>query len=123
MEPIELLKTLTAEDLLFIASRDYGEDVEKHFASLRRVIEAGGLFQEHEYRYPYEVVQLGSHALLPGHEREFVACTLLVIAAVRSGYDTATNLGDQFAERMADYDRLDPALRESVVSAYAWAGL
>ncbi len=123
MDLVEFLKSLEPEELQFISRRDYGEDAETHLASLLGVVESGGGFREDQYWHPYEVVELGAHSLVPGHQREFAACTLLVIAAVRSGFDTSTDLAGKFADRAADYDKLDPALRESVLAAYASAGL
>jgi hypothetical protein len=122
MDLVEFLKSLEPEELRFIASRDYGEDVDTCLASLRSVAGAEGRFQEDQYWHPYEVVELGALGLVPGHQREFVACTLLVIAAVASGFDAYIDLAAKFADRAEDYDKLDPALRESVLAAYASAG-
>ena len=74
-----------------------------------------------QYWYPYEVIELGSHLLSPGHEREFVVCTLLARTAVSSGWDTATNLETKLADRVLDYDKLMPAFRELVLAAYTEA--
>jgi len=64
------------------------------------------------------VIELGSHALKPGHEREFAICTLLVLANVAAGIDTSTDVQAKFADRAPDYDRLPAALREEILHAY-----
>jgi hypothetical protein len=123
MELADLLRSLKPEELRFIAERDYGEDADTHLAELHKVVQAGGQFREGQYWHPYEVIELGAHSLVTGHEREFAICTLLVIAAVASGFDTSTDLAAKLADRTADYDKLEPTYRESVLSAYAAAGL
>jgi len=123
MELAELLRSLNPKELRFIAERDYGKDADAHLAALCAVVEGRGQLREGQHWYPYEVIELGANSLVPGHEREFVACTLLVIAAVRSGFDTSTDLEGKLAERAMDYDKLQPALRESVLLGYSAAGL
>ncbi len=123
MELTALLQSLKPEELRFIAERDYGVDADLHLEALRPVVESGGRLQEGQYWYPYEVIELASHQLVPEHEREFVACTLIVLAAVASGYDTSTSLEWKFDDRAEDYGKLQPEFRESVLAAYAAAGL
>ena len=123
MELTALLQSLKPEELRFIAERDYGVDADLHLEALRSVVESGGLLQEGQYWYPYEVIELTAHKLVPEHEREFVACTLLVLAAVASGYDTSTQLEWKFDDHAGDYGKLEPEFRESVLAAYAAAGL
>ena len=123
MELTTILQSLKPEELCFIAERDYGVDADLHFEALRSVVNSGGRLQEGQCWYPYEVIELTAHKLVPGHEREFVACTLLVLAAVASGYDTSTQLEWKFDERAEDYGKLESEFRESVLVAYAAAGL
>ncbi|MBG3851965.1 hypothetical protein ABQZ69_21945 [Xanthomonas sp. WHRI 8391] len=123
MELAGLLQSLKPDELLFIAQRDYGEDTHAHLDALVAVMANGGLLEEGQHWHPYEVIELTAHRLVPGHERAFVACTLLVIAAVRSGFDTSTDLGSKLVDRAADYERLEPELRDSVLSAYGEARL
>ncbi|MBA8886822.1 hypothetical protein FHW12_001013 [Dokdonella fugitiva] len=123
MELVALLNSLKPEELRFIAALDYGQDEEQHFQALSTVIERGGRFVQGEHWHPYEVVELGAHALVPGHEREFAACALLVIAAVASGFDLSTDLADKFDNLAEAYGNLAPPLRESILSAYVAAGL
>jgi hypothetical protein len=88
-------------------------------AALRKVVfEQDGQFQEDQRWLPYEVVKLCAHSLVAGHEREFAICTLLVVAAVRSGFDSATSLATKFGEQSASYDALPPLLREGILNAY-----
>jgi hypothetical protein len=118
----QLLNSLSNDELQFIAAADYGEEQEAHLAALRNVVSAQGHLSEEQYWYPYEVIELRAHALEPGHEREFAACTLLVIQAVVDGYDSATPLGQKLADRAQDYDRLPSELRDMVLDAYQQAG-
>lgn len=119
MDTKDLFGSLTEAELKFIAEGDYGVDTDLHLDELVKLLhEQGGVLSEGQYWHPYEVVELGAHSLKPGHEREFAACTLLVINAVATGYDTSTRLDRKFDERASDYDRLPPPLRDLVLSAY-----
>lgn len=114
-----LITSVTESELAYVASLNYGLEAQKHLAALRTVIfEQEGQFQESQRWLPYEVVELGAHALAPGHEREFAICTLLVVAAVRSGFDSATSLSAKFGTQAASYDALPSVLREEVLNAY-----
>lgn len=119
MDFLAFLKSLDDDELKFIAGRDYGVDSDIHLEALRKLIkhQAGSLSEE-QFWYPYEVIELGAHTLVPGHEREFAACTLLVLRAVASGYDTSTRVDWKLIDRAHDYDLLPPDLREAVLDAY-----
>jgi len=123
MELASLLKSLTPEELLYIAERDYRVDADLHLEALRSWIQQGGRLEESHYWYPYEVIELTAHYLEPGHEREFAACTLVILDAVASGYDKCTSLEWKFEDRASDYDKLEPTLRDTVLAAYVAAGL
>ena len=113
------VRSASEQELRFIAARDYGQDAERHFAALCSVCyEQGGLIQPDQIWFPYEVVELGSHSLFPGHDREFAICTLLVLANVVAGIDTSTDLQAKFADRAAEYDLLPSDLREEILRAY-----
>ncbi|MCD0278322.1 hypothetical protein JWH04_05065 [Xanthomonas melonis] len=116
-----LLQSLTPGEVRFIAQRDYGHDAERHSQALASVIARGGRFEQGEEWYPYEVVELGAHTLVPGHAREFAICTLLVIAAVADGFDLSTALADKFQDRADDYAKLQPQLQQAILAAYAAA--
>lgn len=114
-----LISTITNSELRFIAGRDYGQGVDAHLVALRQVIfEQRGVPSDGQYWYPYEVVELGSHALEPGHEREFALCTLLVIEAALRGFDKNVDLAEKLARRARDYDALPPELRDVILQAY-----
>jgi len=114
-----LIKSVSESELSYIAELDYGQDSHRHFESLRAVILGqDGSLREGQIWYPYEVIELGANALRPGHEREFVICTLLVIQAVTDGFDSSTDLTTKFSDRAQDYDLLPPMLRDEVLRAY-----
>lgn len=123
MEFLAFLKSLTPEERRFIAQLDYGLHADRHLEALDSVVQRGGRFEQAEYWHPYEVIELGAHALTPGHDREFTACTLLVVSAVMAGFDQSTDLAGKLHDRAEDYDKLDPIFRESILAAYAAAGL
>jgi hypothetical protein len=117
-----VVRSVTESELAFIASADYGQDVQEHLAALRGLIfEQDGILRDGQTWFPYEVVELGSHSLKPGHEREFVICTLLVLANVAAGVDKSTDIAAKFADRAAEYDQLSPQLREEILNAYTLA--
>ena len=120
---LQRLEPITDDHLRFIAGLDYGQDSDRHFFALRSVIfEQSSQFREEQSWFPYEVVELGAHQLHSSHEREFVICTLLVIHAVKSGFDKTTDLAEKFSSRAAEYDLLPAALREIILSSYAAVG-
>lgn len=119
----ELLRSLTPSELRFIAESDYGVDVDLHFEAIKKLIaNPEHRLTEDDYWYPYEVIELCAHSLKLGHEREFVACTLLVLHMVASGYDTSTDLESKLDDRAQDYDLLPAAYREEILGAYLQAG-
>lgn len=119
-----LLGSLTNDELKFIAGRDYGADLDIHLKELRKLLNGqAGVLSGSQYWHPYEVIELTAHALVPGHEKEFVACTILVLRAVASGYDTSTDLDLKFNDRAQDYDSLPTDLRAVVLDAYVQAGI
>jgi hypothetical protein len=118
-----LLQTATKNELEYIAALDYGQDTEKHLAALRAVIfDQSGVLTDDQRWFPYEVIELGSHVLTPGHEREFFFCTMLVLHAAHSGYDTSVELSDKLADHATQYDQLPNHLRDEVIRAYQLAG-
>lgn len=117
-----LVGTISESELRFIASLDYGQDAERHLEALRHVIhgQSGVLKREQDW-FPYEVIELGSYSLKPGHEREFAICTLLVIQAVASGFDRGKGLRARLNESAGDYYALPPSLRDEILDAYVTA--
>jgi hypothetical protein len=117
------VKSASEQELSYIAGLNYGLEQSQHLDALRKVIfEQGGALTKEQYWFPYEVIELGAHALAAGHEREFAICTLLVIEAVRSGYDTSTDLSAKFSDRSQQYDMLPGSLRDEILIAYQAAG-
>ena len=114
--------SLTEAEIEFIAGADNGQEAGRHRDALHDVLDAqGGSFEDGQHWHPYEVVELVTHALRAGHEREFAACTLLVVNAVIGGFDSGTLLADKFRDRAGDYDALPAPLRDDVLAAYALA--
>lgn len=114
-----LLKTITDEELTFVAGLDYGEGTDLHRAELQKLIfEQDGDMTRDQYWYPHEVIALGSHRLQPGHEREFFFCTMLLLQAVQSGYDDTFDLLDKFQDRADEYQQLPAGLRDEILQAY-----
>ena len=123
MDVVSIVCSLTDDELRFIASGDYGEEVERHLAELRKLFSTEDLVpSEEQYWHPYEVIELGSNSLQSGHEREFAACTLLVLHAIEKGYDTSAFPADKLSYHSQDYDRLPPSLRDAVLDAYTRVG-
>ena len=118
------ISSVTENELAFIAALDYGLRTDEHLAALRQVVfEQDGIPTSGQYVTPYEVIELGAHHLAKGHDREFAICTLLVIRAVESGYDEATDLSQKFHDRAADYGQLPTELRDEILDAYSRARL
>ena len=119
-----LLESLTAAELEFIAGRNGGLEAHLHLEALKRLVNAqGGVLEEGQTWYPYEVIELCAHHLVRGHEREFTACTLLVLEAVASGFDKSTTLEWKLEDRAQDYDALPARYREAILDAYLRAGI
>lgn len=120
MDLTTFLQSLSDDELHFIANLDYGVDSDLHLNGLRKLIkEQNCIPAQGQEWFPYEVIELGARKLTPGHEREFAACTLIVVQAVTCGYDTSTDLEWRFDEQVQSYDLLPPELREAVLLAYA----
>jgi hypothetical protein len=119
-----LLKSITEEELRYIAALDYGQNLERHFEALREVVldQAGSPNQDQRW-FPYEVIELGSNALTAGHEREFFFCTMLVLQSALSGYDTSVDLASKLSAHAREYDQLPRALRDEVLNAFELAGV
>lgn len=117
-----LISTITESELLYIAGLDYGSDLEQHYKALRSVIfEQDGEFREGQAWFPYEVVELGKNSPQPSHEREFVICTLLVINAVKSRFDTWSDLTYIFDSMSHYYQQLPRELSAILVEAFVGA--
>ncbi len=119
MRTSPVVSSATLDELSFIAGLDYGQSVQQHLTSLREVIERqNGVINQEQFYFPYEVIELGSNMLVSGHEREFAICTLLVVANVLAGSDTATDLSQKFSDHSQEYDQLPIHLKEAVLDAF-----
>lgn len=120
----ELWLTLDDAELAFIASRDYGQDTDKHLAALRTLVfEHDGVLQAGQYWFPYEVVELCATSLEAGHEREFTACTLLILKAIAEERDRSGCATWRFGACREDYERLPAELRAQILERYAAMGI
>lgn len=56
---IKFIKSITENEIKFIAGRDYGADADKHEKEIKRLIfDQNGVLDSKQYWYPYEVVEL-----------------------------------------------------------------
>src|SRR5712671_4333200 len=89
----ELLNSLNEDERNYIASRDYGNDAERHRAELDIVIGHGGAIDmATQYWFPYEVIELCKNHFEEGHEREFASCTGIVFKNMLEGIDKASDI-------------------------------
>jgi hypothetical protein len=115
-----LISTAKPEELEFIASLDYGQGTEEHLAALKSLIfERECNFRDDEYWYPYEVIELGSYSVQSGREREFVLCCLLVLEAIKRGFDFTHNRESKFSEIEPLLPELPSEMATLLVEAYA----
>jgi hypothetical protein len=114
-----IVSSATLDELKYIAGLDYGQNDRQHLNALHELIHVqSGVINRDQFYFPYEVVELGSNVHVLGHEREFAICTLLIIANVVAGADTATDLSQKFSDRSQDYDQLPLHLKEAVLNAF-----
>jgi hypothetical protein len=114
-----LIKSVSENELLYIAALDYEQECSQHLAALRKVVfEQDGIISASQIWHPYEVIELGANSFKAGHEREFAICTLMVIQAVAAGVDLSTDLSAKFSARTQDYDALPSTLKEEILHAY-----
>lgn len=124
VSPAALLALRASEgELAFIAALVPGDDEQRHLAQLRLLLdEQQGLLDESQLWYPYEVIECGARALQPGHEREFVLCTLVLLLAASNGIPISIDLAEHLTDRAGDYEELPADLRDAVLDAYMSAG-
>ena len=115
-----LLTTAKREELAFIAGLDYGQDQSEHLVALESLIfDRQGKFKDGEYWVPFEVVELGTNSVKPGHEREFTICCLLALEAIKSGFDPVHNRESRFSALEPHLSRVPLDLAGILVEAYA----
>ena len=117
--PFALIGTASAAELDWIAALGPADEQPRHRAALAQVVgPQAGRLQDDQLWYPYEVIERGAICCQPGHEREFVLCTLLVILAVQAGQRIDVDLALQLDDLAATYETLPPVLRDTVLDAY-----
>lgn len=88
VDAIEFIKTISEEELDFIAKSDYGQEVERHKTALKKLIfEQNGVVQQEQFWYPYEVVELCKNVCQKGHTREFLICHMIIAISIIEGSD------------------------------------
>lgn len=114
-----LIGTASHAELDWIAGLGHPDEQARHRTALQQVVgPQQGRLHEDQLWYPYEVIERGAARYAPGHEREFVLCTLLVILAVQAGQRLDVDLAMQFDDLAATYETLPPVLRDTVLDAY-----
>jgi hypothetical protein len=89
----DFLTSLSDGDRDYIASLENENDVGKHREQLDAVIANGGLVDlDTQYWHPYEVIDLGKHILVKGHEGAFVACNGIVLLNIFTGKDKSNEV-------------------------------
>ena len=114
-----LIGTASGAELDWIAALGPAEEQPRHRAALQQLVgPQQGRLHEDQLWYPYEVIERGAAHCEPGHEREFVLCTLLTVLAVSAGRRVGVDLALQFDDHAAAYEALPPVLRDTVLDAY-----
>ena len=114
---IEFIQSISDSELEFISGLDYKQDIDKHFEGLKEVIFGQSCrVTDEQFWFPFEVVELGSHSIQTGHEREFTICTLLVLL------NEPEDIDYKFECRSSDYDLLPNKLRDLILEAYVSVG-
>lgn len=114
-----LIVSATTEELNFIAGLDYGIGQDSHYAELVDLIfKRNGVFHENNTWFPYEVIELGANYAQIGHEREFVICSLLVIHAVQTGFDTWSLIEERFTRSVDAFSKISSELSNVLLNEY-----
>ena len=110
---IDFIQSICESEIEFISNLDYGQDNEKHHIALKNLIfnQACKALSE-QYWFPMEVIELGSSALIKGHEKEYTICTLLVLI------NQPENVNSKFNTQCSNYDALPNEYRDLIVNAY-----
>jgi hypothetical protein len=116
-EAIGFIKSITQGEILYIASADYGMDVEKHKSALQTLIfEQDGIITQDQNWYPYEVIELRRWRCELSHEREFAICNLIIALSIINGADSCNSTEDMLDSIANEYDKLPNDLRDLVVN-------
>ena len=101
---------------------DAGDDAPRHLSQLQALQQQGGLLNESQEWYPFEVIERGASQLHAGHEREFVICVLLWLQALAQGRASSLDPSLHLDDRAMDIEALPDALRDAVLDAFTAAG-
>lgn len=117
IDPLELVKSITEDEIDFIAHADYGQNADQHSKALRELIfEQDCIVTDDQYWYPYECIELIRWTCKEGHMREFAFCNIIIAISIISGADN-TNDPDRMLKTIPhEYDKLPDDLREIVLS-------
>ena len=112
---IELLNSLTDNEINFICNLDYGNDFQKHKNEFLKVIKNEGYVDlNNQNWYPYEVIELGSNWLQEGHEKEFTVCTLIVLKNILNENDLSNDIEIKLDNHSKDYESLNTEYRTQI---------
>jgi hypothetical protein len=112
----QFIKSLTEDEIWFIAGLDYKADLEKHYSALKKVlVRNGNIEMATENWFPYEVIELGANDLIPGHQREFTACLLIVMMNIKFGTDKTKDLDQYISDRLDFINSLGADLKNLII--------
>lgn len=107
----EFLASLSDSERDYISNLDYNRDADVHRRQLDVVIANEGKVDfDTQLWYPYEVLDLGKHCMFRGHEREFVACNVIVLLNISKGNDICNEVDWVFPNFMTYKAELDADL-------------
>ncbi|MBA0223290.1 hypothetical protein A7X93_10745 [Stenotrophomonas maltophilia] len=118
-----LALSASAEELSWIATLcDPGDDARRHLQELQVLMQQGGILNDEQEWYPFEVIERGAGHLHPGHEREFVICVLLWLQALAQDRISSLDPRLHLDDRAMDIEALPDVLRDAVLDAFTAAG-
>lgn len=111
----QLLKSLSNDELNFIAGLDNDNDQAKHRSALDAVIEDDGLIDLGNIgnHFPYKTINNGTR-LQVGHEREYAACMGIILRNIETGDDERNDLEDIINTQSDSIRNLPDDLREGI---------
>ncbi len=117
IDPLEFVKSITEDEINFIANADYGEDADLHSKALRELIFKNDcILSDDQIWYPYECVELVRWECKEGHMREFAFCNIIIAISIISGADNTNDPEYMLNTITHEYDKLPEDLRELVLS-------
>jgi hypothetical protein len=117
IDPLALVKSITADEINFIAQADYGEDAVQHAKALRHLIfDQDCVVTDEQFWYPYECVELARWTCKDDHMREFAFCNIIIAISIMSGADIVNDPEYMLITIAQEYDKLPEDLREVVLT-------